>query len=240
MADRGPDGRSTDIASGDGTPRWIAATLRYCSRCGAPLAPGDAARGEPRAAGLRRCGFIAYVNPRLVVTTIPVTDDGRGWSCCGGASSPGAAGGRSRAGSSRWTRRSPRPRSARRSRRPGCSSCRARSWGCTRGSRRPWSSLAFEAPDRRRRGADDARGARGAAVRAGRRSRGREIAFKTSFFAIRDWVRLRHPDAPRPPPSASRPRSSGGDQPRSMNTFLSSVYCSSASRPRSLPIPDCL
>ena len=76
-ADRGPDARSTDIESGRGVPAWIAATLRYCSRCGAELRHG-AVDGEDRhRSNCPSCGRIAYVNPRLVVTTLPVTDDGR-------------------------------------------------------------------------------------------------------------------------------------------------------------------
>ncbi len=74
--DRGPDGRSTDIASGDGTPRWILGMLRYCSRCGKPLAPALLPEENRERLACANCGFIAYVNPRLVVTTIPVTDAG--------------------------------------------------------------------------------------------------------------------------------------------------------------------
>jgi 8-oxo-dGTP diphosphatase len=76
MPDRGPDGRSTDIPSGGGVPPWLAASLRFCPRCGAPLQFG-AVEGEDRhrlACG--SCGFVFYVNPRLVVTTIPVNDAG--------------------------------------------------------------------------------------------------------------------------------------------------------------------
>ena len=74
---RGPDARSTDIESGLGPPEWMAANLNYCSRCGARLRFG-AIDGEDRhRLGCDTCGFIAYVNPRLVVSTIPVDDDGR-------------------------------------------------------------------------------------------------------------------------------------------------------------------
>lgn len=74
---RGPDARSTDIESGLGVPRWIAASLNYCSRCGVELLYG-AVDGEDRdRSRCPSCGHIAYVNPRLVVTTLPVTDDGR-------------------------------------------------------------------------------------------------------------------------------------------------------------------
>jgi len=74
--DRGPDGRPTDIASGLGVPDWIAASLHYCSRCGSELRFGEVAGEERHRLACRTCGFIAYVNPRLVVTTLPVTDDG--------------------------------------------------------------------------------------------------------------------------------------------------------------------
>jgi ADP-ribose pyrophosphatase YjhB (NUDIX family) len=73
---RGPDGRSTDIQSGQGTPRWIAAGLNFCSRCGAEMnerIPAGEQRPRMECPG---CGYIAYVNPRLVVTTLPVTADG--------------------------------------------------------------------------------------------------------------------------------------------------------------------
>jgi len=76
MTDRGPDGRSTGIASGGGVPAWIAASLRYCTRCRAELEFG-AVEGEDRnRLACRSCGLVSYVNPRLVVTTIPVTDAG--------------------------------------------------------------------------------------------------------------------------------------------------------------------
>ena len=74
--DRGPDARSTDIPSGGGVPVWLASSLNYCTRCGEELLFG-AVEGEDRdrlACG--SCGFIAYVNPRLVVTTIPVNAAG--------------------------------------------------------------------------------------------------------------------------------------------------------------------
>jgi ADP-ribose pyrophosphatase YjhB (NUDIX family) len=74
---RGPDGRSTDIESGRGVPSWLAATLKYCSRCGSSLRFGSI-EGEARhRLGCDICGYVAYVNPRLVVTTIPITTDGR-------------------------------------------------------------------------------------------------------------------------------------------------------------------
>jgi ADP-ribose pyrophosphatase YjhB (NUDIX family) len=76
MPDRGPDGRSTDIPSGRGVPGWLASSLRFCTRCGSELHFG-AVEGEDRhRLACRSCGYVFYVNPRLVVTTIPVNDAG--------------------------------------------------------------------------------------------------------------------------------------------------------------------
>ena len=74
---RGPDGRSTDIESGHGVPAWLAATLNYCSKCGAELMFGPLEGEDRDRLACRSCGHVAYVNPRLVVTTIPITDDGK-------------------------------------------------------------------------------------------------------------------------------------------------------------------
>jgi ADP-ribose pyrophosphatase YjhB (NUDIX family) len=75
-AGRGADARSTEIESGRGTPQWLSGSLNFCSRCGSALAP-DLLPGEDRERlACANCGFIAYVNPRLVVTAIPVTDAG--------------------------------------------------------------------------------------------------------------------------------------------------------------------
>jgi ADP-ribose pyrophosphatase YjhB (NUDIX family) len=74
--ERGPDGRSTDVPSGRGVPSWIADSLKFCSRCGSPLVFG-AIPGEDRdRLACPDCGHIVYVNPRLVVTTFPITDAG--------------------------------------------------------------------------------------------------------------------------------------------------------------------
>jgi ADP-ribose pyrophosphatase YjhB (NUDIX family) len=75
--ERGPDGRSTDLPSGRGVPPWIADSLNFCSRCGSPLVFG-AIPGEDRdRLACTACGHIVYVNPRLVVTVFPITDDGK-------------------------------------------------------------------------------------------------------------------------------------------------------------------
>ena len=73
---RGPDARSTSIPSGGGVPPWMAEMLNYCSRCGTELAFGPIEGEDRDRLGCPSCGHIAYVNPRLVVTTIPVTADG--------------------------------------------------------------------------------------------------------------------------------------------------------------------
>lgn len=74
---RGPDARSTQIDSGRGVPAWLAAGLNFCSRCGNALRFGIVDGEDRERLACASCGYIAYVNPRLVVTTIPVTDDGR-------------------------------------------------------------------------------------------------------------------------------------------------------------------
>lgn len=73
---RGPDGRPTDIESGRGVPDWLASSLNYCSRCGSELRFGRIPGEERHRLACPSCGFVAYVNPRLVVTTLPVTDIG--------------------------------------------------------------------------------------------------------------------------------------------------------------------
>lgn len=75
-ADRGPDGRSTDVPSGAGVPAWLASTLNHCTSCGGRLESGPIPGEERDRLRCGDCGHIAYVNPRLVVTVIPVTDAG--------------------------------------------------------------------------------------------------------------------------------------------------------------------
>jgi ADP-ribose pyrophosphatase YjhB (NUDIX family) len=74
--ERGRDGRSTDIASGGGVPRWIASNLNFCSRCGSALRLGPVEGEDRDRLACEACGHIAYVNPRLVVTAFPVTERG--------------------------------------------------------------------------------------------------------------------------------------------------------------------
>ena len=75
MSFRGPDARSTDLPAGGGTPDWLAASMLHCARCGEPLELGPV-DGDPRPRLRCTNGHIAYANPKLVVTTIPVTDAG--------------------------------------------------------------------------------------------------------------------------------------------------------------------
>ena len=74
--ERGRDGRSTDLPSGGGVPRWMADTLKFCSNCGAALTFGEIEGEDRHRLSCPACRHIVYVNPRLVVTVFPVTDDG--------------------------------------------------------------------------------------------------------------------------------------------------------------------
>ena len=58
-------------------PGWLAASLNYCSRCGQQLVFGPQPAETRDRLACRACGFIAYVNPRPIVSTLPVTDSGR-------------------------------------------------------------------------------------------------------------------------------------------------------------------
>ncbi len=59
-----------------GVPRWLAANLKFCSRCGAPLTYGPLPTEDRDRLACDACGFIAYVNPRMVVSTLPVMPSG--------------------------------------------------------------------------------------------------------------------------------------------------------------------
>jgi ADP-ribose pyrophosphatase YjhB (NUDIX family) len=74
--ERGPDGRSTDLPSGRGVPPWLAANLNFCPACGAPLRFGQVEGEDRHRLSCSACGHITYVNPRLVVTTLPINDAG--------------------------------------------------------------------------------------------------------------------------------------------------------------------
>jgi ADP-ribose pyrophosphatase YjhB (NUDIX family) len=76
--DDDPTGRPSafEPAAGRGVPAWLAASLNHCSRCGAALRLGPLPGEDRERLACEACGYIAYVNPRLVVTTLPITDDG--------------------------------------------------------------------------------------------------------------------------------------------------------------------
>ena len=60
-----------------GAPEWLAPVLRNCSRCGGTLVYGPVEGEDRRRHRCADCGCVTYVNPRLVVTTLPVTAEGR-------------------------------------------------------------------------------------------------------------------------------------------------------------------
>jgi len=67
----------SDVKLGQGgLPDWLEPTVRFCSRCGTQLEFGPIQGEERERLACPSCGFVFYVNPRLVVTTLPVTDRG--------------------------------------------------------------------------------------------------------------------------------------------------------------------
>jgi ADP-ribose pyrophosphatase YjhB (NUDIX family) len=59
-----------------GIPGWLVPIVRHCSRCGGTLVFGPVEGEERDRLFCSACGGVAYVNPRLVVTTLPVTERG--------------------------------------------------------------------------------------------------------------------------------------------------------------------
>ena len=59
-----------------GVPDWLEPMIRFCSRCGAALRFGIVAGEDRQRLSCPSCGFIFYVNPRLIVSTLPVTERG--------------------------------------------------------------------------------------------------------------------------------------------------------------------
>jgi len=59
-----------------GIPDWLEPNVRFCSRCGTALRFGPIEGEERDRFDCQACGFIFYVNPRLVVTTLPITERG--------------------------------------------------------------------------------------------------------------------------------------------------------------------
>ena len=59
-----------------GIPDWLEPMVRFCSRCGGALGFGPIDGEERERLSCSKCGFIFYVNPRLIVTTLPITERG--------------------------------------------------------------------------------------------------------------------------------------------------------------------
>ena len=55
----------------------MSASLNFCSRCGTALEFGTVPGEDRERLACPNCNFVAYVNPRLVVTTLPVDAEGR-------------------------------------------------------------------------------------------------------------------------------------------------------------------
>ena len=145
------------------------------------------------------CGFIAYVNPRLVVTTIPVTEAGRGAAAPPrhrARPRPVGAAGRVHGGR-RDGGRGGRPRDARGDRAARRAGRDRRAVHAPRGRGR---RARLRVADRRRRGAPHARGAGDPALRRGGHPVGRP--------RLRDVVLRAYATGSRPATRARRSRSS--------------------------------
>jgi ADP-ribose pyrophosphatase YjhB (NUDIX family) len=60
----------------EGAPGWLGPLLRHCSRCGGALTYGPVEGEDRQRHRCTLCARVTYVNPRLVVTTLPVTEAG--------------------------------------------------------------------------------------------------------------------------------------------------------------------
>ena len=60
----------------DGAPEWMAPLLHNCARCGGRLDYGPVPREDRPRYHCTECGHVAYVNPRVVATTLPITAAG--------------------------------------------------------------------------------------------------------------------------------------------------------------------
>jgi hypothetical protein len=76
VTSRSPDRRSTDVVAGSGAPAWLTRNLLHCTRCGGRLVHGPIDGEDRDRLACVHCGHISYLNPRMVVTTLPITDDG--------------------------------------------------------------------------------------------------------------------------------------------------------------------
>lgn len=73
---RDPGARLPVNGFANGAPGWLGPTLQHCSRCGGSLAYGPVEGEDRERHRCSSCGYVTYVNPRLVVTTLPVTESG--------------------------------------------------------------------------------------------------------------------------------------------------------------------
>src|SRR3954453_18916510 len=65
-----------DVQTHQGVPRWMRDDYTYCGRCGGELPFGPVPDEERPRLQCDSCGFVAYVNPRMVVKTLPLTGGG--------------------------------------------------------------------------------------------------------------------------------------------------------------------
>jgi len=61
---------------GGGAPAWLATSITNCASCGGRLELREVAGEERPRLVCADCGHITYVNPRLVTTALPVTEAG--------------------------------------------------------------------------------------------------------------------------------------------------------------------
>jgi ADP-ribose pyrophosphatase YjhB (NUDIX family) len=70
--------KMTEVRLGPGgVPDWLGRNIRFCSRCGTELRFGPVAGEDRERLTCSGCGFVFYINPRLVVGTLPITPDGK-------------------------------------------------------------------------------------------------------------------------------------------------------------------
>jgi ADP-ribose pyrophosphatase YjhB (NUDIX family) len=180
-----------------GVPDWLAAIVNYCSRCGSPLTHGPVANETRDRLACRNCGFIAYLNPRLVVSTLPITSDGRlvlirrgiepgygAWAQPGGFLEIDET---AHEGAVRETLEE-----------TGYIVDPDEVIGVYT---RPLAAIVVLVWEARVVGGEPTTSAESLEVRsfAAHEIPWSELAFQTTTWAIRDWVRLRHPDVAHPP-----------------------------------------
>ncbi len=233
--DRGPDGRSTDLPSGGGVPPWLAASLNFCTRCGSPLVFGSVPGEDRDRLACSACGHIVYVNPRLVVTTLPITDAGeivlirRGiepgmgsWAQPGGFLEVDET---VHQGAIRETFEE-----------TGLLVDPGEIVGPVHAPRGVRRHHRVRGEDRRWHGGPDPGGDRDRGLRPGAAPLGADRVQDDPLGA----PRLAGASAPRPPAADTGRRDLTERYVRSMKTFFVSVYSSSADIPSSRPIPDIL